>query len=123
MQTFGDISRSPEFSMSPPISCRSLLTGNGICHVQLHAHLSGSISRQCLHEVWLTKKEAGETDLADPLVEMPDGKHDYNLKTYVDRRQGGLLPTPYNSHSHFHEKDSSPSSPRTSTTSSTTSPR
>lgn len=29
------------------------------------------------------KKEAGETDLADPLVEMPDGKHDYNLKTYV----------------------------------------
>ncbi|KAG6364353.1 hypothetical protein INS49_005954 [Diaporthe citri] len=28
------------------------------------------------------KKEAGETDLADPLVEMPDGKHDYNLKTF-----------------------------------------
>lgn len=51
---------------------------------QLHAHLSGSISRQCLHEVWLMKKEAGETDLADPLVEMPDGKHDYNLKTYVN---------------------------------------
>lgn len=48
---------------------------------QLHAHLSGSISRQCLHEVWLMKKEANETDLADPLVEMPDGKHDYNLKT------------------------------------------
>lgn len=30
------------------------------------------------------KKEAGETDLADPLVEMPDGKHDYNIKTYVN---------------------------------------
>ena len=30
------------------------------------------------------KQEAGETDLADPLVEMPDGKHDYNLKTYVN---------------------------------------
>lgn len=30
------------------------------------------------------KKEAGETDLEDPLVEMPDGKHDYNLKTYVN---------------------------------------
>ncbi|KAG8165688.1 hypothetical protein KVR01_004240 [Diaporthe batatas] len=50
--------------------------------IELHAHLSGSISRQCLHEVWLMKKEAGETDLADPLVEMPDGKHDYNLKTF-----------------------------------------
>ncbi|KAK2604356.1 hypothetical protein N8I77_007295 [Diaporthe amygdali] len=50
--------------------------------MRLHAHLSGSISRQCLHEVWLMKKEAGETDLADPLIEMPDGKHDYNLKTF-----------------------------------------
>ncbi|KAJ4424718.1 hypothetical protein N0V82_000646 [Gnomoniopsis sp. IMI 355080] len=49
--------------------------------IELHAHLSGSISRQCLHEVWLMKKEGGETDLADPLIEMPDGKHDYNLKT------------------------------------------
>jgi adenosine deaminase len=48
---------------------------------QLHAHLSGSISRQCLHEVWLKKKEAGETDLTDPLIEMPLGKHDYDLKT------------------------------------------
>ncbi|KUI64612.1 Adenosine deaminase-like protein [Cytospora mali] len=50
--------------------------------IELHAHLSGSISRQCLHEVWLMKKEAGETDLTDPLIEMPDGKHDYNLKTF-----------------------------------------
>lgn len=64
---------------------RSLLADNYLALVQLHAHLSGSISRQCLHEVWLMKKGAGETDLADPLVEMPDGKHDYNLKTYVDR--------------------------------------
>ena len=48
---------------------------------QLHAHLSGSISRQCLHEVWLKRKENGETDLQDPLVEMPLGKHDYDLKT------------------------------------------
>ncbi|KAF3769669.1 Metallo-dependent hydrolase [Cryphonectria parasitica EP155] len=50
--------------------------------IELHAHLSGSISRRCLHEVWLKKKEAGETDLADPLIEMPDGKHDYDLKTF-----------------------------------------
>jgi adenosine deaminase len=27
------------------------------------------------------KQAAGETDLADPLIEMPDGKHDYDLKT------------------------------------------
>ncbi|CAN8097476.1 unnamed protein product [Discula destructiva] len=50
--------------------------------IELHAHLSGSISRHCLHEVWVTKRAAGETDLADPLVEMPDGKHDYNLETF-----------------------------------------
>lgn len=57
------------------------LTSTSFFHTQLHAHLSGSISSQCLHEVWAIKKAAGETDLADPLVEMPDGKHDYNLKT------------------------------------------
>ncbi|CCC08328.1 hypothetical protein SMACR_01875 [Sordaria macrospora] len=50
--------------------------------IELHAHLSGSISRQCLHEVWLKKKENGETDLQDPLVEMPLGKHNYDLKTF-----------------------------------------
>ncbi|TPX09483.1 uncharacterized protein E0L32_009371 [Thyridium curvatum] len=50
--------------------------------IELHAHLSGSISRQCLHEVWLRKKAAGETDLEDPLVVMPPGKHDYDLKTF-----------------------------------------
>ncbi|KAK3904247.1 hypothetical protein C8A05DRAFT_42649 [Staphylotrichum tortipilum] len=50
--------------------------------IELHAHLSGSISRQCLHEVWLMKKAAGETTLQDPLIEMPPGKHDYDLKTF-----------------------------------------
>ncbi|KAK4123826.1 Metallo-dependent hydrolase [Parathielavia appendiculata] len=50
--------------------------------IELHAHLSGSISRQCLHEVWLLKKAADETDLQDPLIEMPPGKHDYDLKTF-----------------------------------------
>lgn len=47
------------------------------------------------------KKEAGETDLVDPLVEMPDGKHDYNLKTYVSRYSTILTILP---HSHLHEK-------------------
>lgn len=48
---------------------------------QLHAHLSGSISRRCLHEIWLKKNAAGATDLDDPLVVMPVGKHDYDLNT------------------------------------------
>jgi adenosine deaminase len=49
--------------------------------MQLHAHLSGSISRECLHQVWKMKKELGETTLVDPLIEMPSGKFDYNLET------------------------------------------
>ena len=52
-------------------------------YLQLHAHLSGSISRECLHDVWLQKKQNGETDLEDPLVEMPVGKFDYDLETQV----------------------------------------
>jgi hypothetical protein len=51
--------------------------------LQLHAHLSGSISRQCLHEVWVQKRERGETTLEDPLIVMPRGKFDYNLETWV----------------------------------------
>ncbi|KAK1254164.1 hypothetical protein MKX08_008159 [Trichoderma sp. CBMAI-0020] len=47
--------------------------------IELHAHLTGSISRQTLHEIWLTKKAAGQTDLEDPLAVIPEGKHDYNL--------------------------------------------
>ncbi|KAI0530276.1 Metallo-dependent hydrolase [Xylaria digitata] len=50
--------------------------------IELHAHLSGSISRQCLHEIWRDKKAAGKTDLEDPLAVMPLGKHDYNLETF-----------------------------------------
>ncbi|KAL6692917.1 hypothetical protein J3F84DRAFT_80649 [Trichoderma pleuroticola] len=50
--------------------------------IELHAHLTGSISRQTLHEIWLEKKAAGETDLEDPLLVIPEGKHDYNLETF-----------------------------------------
>ncbi|KAF4341042.1 adenosine deaminase [Fusarium beomiforme] len=50
--------------------------------IELHAHLTGSISRRTLHEVWLRKKETGDTDLEDPLIVMPEGKHDYNLQTF-----------------------------------------
>ncbi|GKU16101.1 unnamed protein product [Fusarium langsethiae] len=50
--------------------------------IELHAHLTGSISRQALHEIWLRKKETGNANLGDPLVIMPEGKHDYNLQTF-----------------------------------------
>ncbi|KAI1489209.1 hypothetical protein F5X96DRAFT_642033 [Biscogniauxia mediterranea] len=50
--------------------------------IELHAHLSGSISRQCLHEIWKMKQAAGETVLDDPLIVMPPGKHEYDLTTF-----------------------------------------
>ncbi|KAI0182520.1 hypothetical protein EV127DRAFT_56377 [Xylaria flabelliformis] len=50
--------------------------------IELHAHLSGSISRQCLHEIWIEKKAANKTDLEDPLIIMPLRKHDYDLETF-----------------------------------------
>lgn len=59
--------------------------GSLMCVVpQLHAHLSGSISRQCLHEIWLKKKaqEPGFS-IEDPWVTMPPGKVDYSLQTWV----------------------------------------
>ena len=49
---------------------------------QLHAHLTGSISRQCLHDIWQTKKARHPAfDLQDPLVAIPTGKVDYDIKT------------------------------------------
>ncbi|OTB08055.1 hypothetical protein M426DRAFT_317572 [Hypoxylon sp. CI-4A] len=50
--------------------------------IELHAHLTGSISRQCLHEIWEVKKATGETDLEDPLTVMPPGRYDYDLQTF-----------------------------------------
>ncbi|KAG8673251.1 hypothetical protein FPOAC2_06692 [Fusarium poae] len=50
--------------------------------IELHAHLTGSISRQALHEIWLRRKETGDTNLDDPLDVVPEGKHDYNLQTF-----------------------------------------
>jgi adenosine deaminase len=49
---------------------------------QLHAHLSGSISRECLHQIWLQKKSAdSKLTLEDPLLAIPPGKVDYDLTT------------------------------------------
>ncbi|KAL4986390.1 hypothetical protein BDW68DRAFT_128732 [Aspergillus falconensis] len=51
--------------------------------IELHAHLSGSISRQCLHELWLQKKARDPAfDLEDPWVAMPPGKVDFSLNTF-----------------------------------------
>lgn len=40
--------------------------------VELHAHLTGSISRQCLHEIWLQKRNQNpDFSMEDPLVAIP----------------------------------------------------
>ena len=52
---------------------------------QLHAHLTGSISRDCLHEIWTTRKaQHPALDLQDPLIAIPPGKVDYDIKTYAN---------------------------------------
>ncbi|KAJ6109301.1 hypothetical protein N7486_001535 [Penicillium sp. IBT 16267x] len=52
--------------------------------VELHAHLSGSISRQCLHEIWKNKRSKDPNfPVEDPLVLMPLGKVDYTLQTLI----------------------------------------
>ncbi|PIG89458.1 adenosine deaminase, partial [Aspergillus arachidicola] len=53
--------------------------------IEVHAHLSGSISRQCLHELWLQKRAVDPTfDLPDPWDVMPPGKVDYTLDTFFN---------------------------------------
>ncbi|KOS21098.1 Adenosine deaminase-like protein [Escovopsis weberi] len=48
----------------------------------LHAHLTGSIPRRALHDVWLRKRAAGEAlALEDPLVAMPEDKA-YDIETF-----------------------------------------
>ncbi|VUC34147.1 unnamed protein product [Clonostachys rosea] len=50
--------------------------------IELHAHLTGSIRRSTLHEIWKRKKASNETELEDPLIVMPEGKHDFDLETF-----------------------------------------
>ncbi|KAL4934121.1 putative adenosine deaminase [Aspergillus undulatus] len=53
--------------------------------IELHAHLSGSISRQCLHEIWFQKKARDPAfDVEDPWVVMPPGKVDFSLNTFFN---------------------------------------
>jgi len=55
--------------------------------IELHAHLTGSITRQCLHEIW-ENASAYHTDwsLEDPLIAIPAGKIEINA--YVEDRIG-----------------------------------
>jgi hypothetical protein len=40
--------------------------------IELHAHLTGSISRKCLHNIWLQKKSRDPSfELEDPLTAIP----------------------------------------------------
>ncbi|KAL3423815.1 adenosine deaminase [Phlyctema vagabunda] len=63
-------------------SSASVVDFKALPKLELHAHLSGSISRECLHDIWVRKHEKGETTLADPLIEMPVGKFDYDLESF-----------------------------------------
>ncbi|RPB15876.1 adenosine/AMP deaminase family protein [Morchella conica CCBAS932] len=51
--------------------------------IELHAHLSGSITRECLHEIYKKRKEAEPSiELEDPMIVIPPGKVDYDLETF-----------------------------------------
>ncbi|KAF2190037.1 Metallo-dependent hydrolase [Zopfia rhizophila CBS 207.26] len=51
--------------------------------IELHAHLTGSISRDCLHDIWEQKKALEpDLELEDPLIAIPPGKVDYDIETF-----------------------------------------
>ncbi|KAK7192030.1 hypothetical protein DPSP01_003898 [Paraphaeosphaeria sporulosa] len=51
--------------------------------IELHAHLTGSISRACLHDIWETRRQHDpELQLDDPLVAIPPDKVDYDVQTF-----------------------------------------
>jgi adenosine deaminase len=51
--------------------------------IELHAHLTGSISRKCLHDIWQSiQGRDSAVNLQDPLVAIPSDKVDYDLETY-----------------------------------------
>ncbi|KAH9878005.1 hypothetical protein J1614_003222 [Plenodomus biglobosus] len=69
--------------MSAPHHPVDLAFATALPKIELHAHLTGSISRQCLHEIWQTKKAHNDNlDLNDPLTAIPTGKVDYDIKTF-----------------------------------------
>lgn len=52
--------------------------------VELHAHFSGSISKQCLHEIWQQRQANSEVlGLEDPLTAIKAGEHGFvDVKTF-----------------------------------------
>ena len=50
--------------------------------VELHAHLSGSVSRQTLHEIWQRRKQRDALfALEDPLTALPSPSEGVNIST------------------------------------------
>ncbi|KAL5429780.1 hypothetical protein PMIN04_000159 [Paraphaeosphaeria minitans] len=51
--------------------------------IELHAHLTGSISRACLHDIWEARRQQDpQLQLDDPLVAIPPDKVDYDVQTF-----------------------------------------
>nr|POE99138.1 adenosine deaminase-like protein [Quercus suber] len=51
--------------------------------VELHAHLSGSVSRECLHDIWADKVSRGEClHLEDPLTAIQPGRDFVDIITF-----------------------------------------
>ncbi|KAH6642213.1 hypothetical protein C7974DRAFT_385048 [Boeremia exigua] len=51
--------------------------------IELHAHLTGSISRDCLHDIWDAKiAQDPACTVEDPLTAIPSDKVDYDLETF-----------------------------------------
>ncbi|KAK0623586.1 hypothetical protein B0T14DRAFT_602133 [Immersiella caudata] len=66
--------------MTQPENLEAALDFIALPKVELHAHLSGSITREMLHEIWLLQQP--HTTLPDPLIVMPLGKYDFDLTTF-----------------------------------------
>lgn len=51
--------------------------------IELHAHLTGSITRSTLHEIWLARKAQDPSfALEDPLTAIPHGEGTINVATF-----------------------------------------
>ncbi|KAF1814255.1 adenosine deaminase [Eremomyces bilateralis CBS 781.70] len=66
--------------------------------IELHAHLSGSISRKTLHQIWITRRESDPSfELEDPLTALPPEKTEMDVKSFFpifDDYIYSLLSTP-----------------------------
>lgn len=50
--------------------------------IELHAHLTGSISKTTLHQIWQSQKATSNTPLSDPLTAIPTGQGEINVSTF-----------------------------------------